>query len=430
MTHIGRRRRSTAFASLLAAAALVLTACAGSTGTDSSNGQSSAAGGQASGGASPSSAGAGGTDGSGGGTPASSPGTPAPSTGGTYTVGLVAPLTGNFAQIGQDMQRGAELAIAEINAGGGLLGNKVELVTVDSQGEAGTGVSGMTRLISQNKVQAVLGPDLSGVVNATNAAQQACGCVWLMSGISPQNFELGNSWMFAGRPTDDVNAKIMADYAAKTLGVKKVALIYESNTYAQPTLPFIKQYNDEAGLQLVTEQAVQPDSTNLDTQVQAAMRAEADAIEFWGLIPNAAVLAKTVQKLGFEGPVFGANALVNKTTIDLAGSAANGLLAATTFSLENSDPDVQDFIKTYQAKYNEEPNDHAPLYFDMMNVLAKAVQDAGSTDPGAVRDALRSIEFSGVNGPIKYDEKGKDVAPSGVIVKVTDGKQTVIENVR
>ncbi|MGX7681678.1 ABC transporter substrate-binding protein [Jatrophihabitans sp. DSM 45814] len=345
----------------------------------------------------------------------------------TYSVGLIGSQTGAQAQIGQDSVNGAQLAADEINASGGLLGAKVSISAQDDAGLPSTGVSAAQKLTENGSRDALLGPDISSIVEAVSPTVTRAQIPWVVSAISPKDFQLGNKWIFGGRPTDSVNAQIMAQYATSTLKVTDTVVIYNTDAYAEPTLPFIKQYDAAAGLKVLSVEGIQDGATTAASQVETAIRSGAQSIEFWGLLPEAALTLKTAKSLGFHGQIFGANALVNQTTLQLAGAAANGATAATTFVSTNSAAQVQAFVKKYQAKYNSTPNDHASIYYDMMNLLAQAVKNANSFDADKVRSALASLQYEGVNGPIQFDSSGVDIAHSGVIAKVDSGQANVVQ---
>jgi branched-chain amino acid transport system substrate-binding protein len=347
--------------------------------------------------------------------------------GSAFNVGLIASMTGSQAQIGQDSQDGAQLAADEINASGGLLGHKISLSAEDDAGLPSTGVSAAQKLTEGGNLNALLGPDISAVLEAVSPTVAQAKIPWIVSGISPKDFEMKNEWEFGGRPTDAINAQIMAQYAASTLKVHSTVIIYNLDAYAEPTLPYIEQYDKAAGVKVVSVQGVQDGATSATSQVEAAIDGNAQSVEFWGLLPEAALTLKTVKSLGFKGPVFGANALTNATTLQLAGSAADGAVAATTFVPSNSAAQIQSFDKKYEAKYHSVPDDHAALYYDMMNLLAAAVKKAGSTDPGKIRTALAGLEYNGVDGPISFNSAGADVAQSGVVAQVQNGQAKVVQ---
>lgn len=381
-------RRSLAFTAAAAVAAAAISACA----HDGSSGTTTAAGGSS-----------------------------------TFSVGLIASMTGSQAQIGQDSQDGAQLAADEINASGGLLGHKVVLTGEDDAGLPSTGVSAAQKLTESGSLNALLGPDISAVLEAVSPTVAQAKIPWIVSGISPKDFEMKNPWEFGGRPTDAVNAQIMAQYAVKKLKVDNTVIIYNLDAYAEPTLPYIEQYDKAAGIKVVSVQGIQDGATSATSQVEAAVNAGAQSVEFWGLLPEAALTLKTVKSLGFKGPVFGANALTNQTTIQLAGSAADGAIAATTFVPTNPAQQIQNFVKKYAAKYHQTPDDHAALYYDMMNMLAAAVKKAGSIDPEKIRSALAGLKYNGVDGPIDFNSAGADIAPSGVISQVVGGQAKVVQ---
>lgn len=343
----------------------------------------------------------------------------------SYVIGLATAVTGDFAQIGKDSQRGAQMAIDEANKAGGFAGHPGKLVVEDTAGKPASGVNAVARLTQSDGSNFLLGPDLSTVTLAALETSKKAKIPQLTSSISPAIMTDPGEWLFRGRPSDATNVKIMVRYGVDQLKLKRIAVLYGLDAYGQGALPVIKSAASEFGANVVLTEGVTPGSKDMTSQILAVKNAKADGILWWGLIPESAVLEKTTKQLGYEGPVFGANALVNVSTLDLAGDAANGVIAATTFSSSDPDPKTQEFLKKYDVIYNGVPNDHAPLYYDMVMAIAKAVKTANSTDAAKVRDAMHQISYDGTTGTMKWEANGEFASLSAVIVKVENGKPVV-----
>lgn len=346
--------------------------------------------------------------------------------GADYVIGLAAPLTGDFAEIGKNSQRGVEMALKEVNAAGGFAGKQGRLEIQDTAGKPASGVNAVARLTEGSKVQFLLGPDLSTVTLAALDTSKKAQVPQLTSSISPAIMDNGGDWLFRARASDATNAQIMVRYGVNDLKLKKIALLYGLDAYGQGALPVIESAAQEFKANIVLKQGVTPGIKDLTAQVTAVKNAGVDGILWWGLIPESAVLEKAVKQLGFTGPLFGANALVNESTVRLAGSAADGVIAATTFVSGDPDSKSADFVKKYKAAYNEVPNDHAPLYYDMVKAAAAAVEKAGSTDPTKVRDAMREITVAAITGTMKWNTKGEYDSRSAVIVQIENGEPKVL----
>lgn len=345
---------------------------------------------------------------------------------GDYVIGLAAAMTGDFAQIGEDTQRGAQLAIDEVNKSGGFAGHPGKLVVEDTAGKPASGVNAVARLTQSSGINFLLGPDLSTVTLAALDTSKAAKIPQMTSSISPDIMKDAGQWLFRARPSDATNVKIMVRYGVDKLKLKRIAVLYSLDAYGQGALPVIQSAAKEFNANVVVTKGVTPGSKDMTSQIAAAKGAQADGILWWGLIPESAVLEKAVKQFGFDGPVFGANALVNTSTLGLAGDAANGVIAATTFANSDPDPKAQAFLKKFQAVYGAVPNDHAPLYYDMVKAVADATNSAKSTDPAKVRDALRKLSHEGTTGTMKWDANGEYDSLSAVLVKVENGKPVVI----
>lgn len=342
-------------------------------------------------------------------------------------IGLATPLTGDYAEIGRDSRRGAEMALDEVNKGGGFAGHKGKLVVQDTVGQPAAAVNAVAKLTQDSGAQFLLGPDLSTETLAAMDTSKRAKIPQLTSSISPEVTDKGSEWLFRARASDAANAEIMVRYGVQKLKLKHIAVLYSLDAYGQGGLPAIQSSSAKYDAHVVLTRGVTPGTKDVTSQITAAKNADADGILWWGLVPETAVVEKAVKQLGFTGPLFGANALVNISTVKLVGNDADGVIAATTFVASDPDPKAQDFVKKYTAKYHDVPNDHAPLYYDMVMATARAVAQAGSTDPAKVRDAMRTVSYEGITGSMKWDAKGDYASRSAVIVEVKNGEPTVTD---
>jgi len=345
---------------------------------------------------------------------------------GDFVIGLATATSGDFAQIGKDSQRGAQMAIDEINKSGGFAGHTGKLVVEDTAGKPATGVNAVASLLQRSNAQLLLGPDLSTVTLAAFSVSKGSQVPQISSSISPALTGEGAGNFFRARPSDATNVEIMVKYAVEKLKLKRVAVLYGLDAYGQGSLPAIKSATQKYHLSVTATEGVSPGVKDVTAQVTAAKNANADGILWWGLIPESAVLEKSVNELGFNGVLFGANALVNESTIKLAGPASNGVIAATTFVATNPAANAQEFVKKYQAKYGEQPNDHAPLYYDMVMAANAAVEKAGSTDSSKLTTALHQVEYKGITGDFKWNSQGEFDTLSALIVKIENQQPNVI----
>jgi branched-chain amino acid transport system substrate-binding protein len=343
-----------------------------------------------------------------------------------YLIGLATPLTGDLAEIGKNSKRGAEMAIADINAAGGFAGRRGELVVQDDAGKPATGVNAVARLTQESGVRFLLGPDLSTVTLAALETSRKAEIPQLTSSISPAVTAGSGGWLFRARPSDATNVEIMIQYGVEKLKLKRIAVLYGLDAYGQGALPVIQRTAKESSANVVMTQGVTPGAKDMTAQITAVKAAKADGILWWGVVPESAVLQKAIKQLGYGGALFGANALVNASTINLSGEAADGSIAATTFVGSDPDPQSQEFVRKYKKAYGEEPNDHAPLYYDMVKAVAEAARKAGSTEPAKVRDAMRQVTYDAITGTMKWDAKGEYTSRSAVIVRIADGAPLVV----
>lgn len=355
-----------------------------------------------------------------------------PTAGGKIVIGEFASLTGKEAAFGQSSHKGTELAVEELNKAGGVLGKQIEHLVEDNRSQAGESATIVKKFISRDKVVAVLGEVASGrSLEAAPICQQAGVPMVSPSSTNPKVTEVGD-FVFRVCFTDPFQGKLMADFAAKTLKVKKVAILSDvASAYSVGLAEFFRQGFGATGGQIVVEQKFSGGDKDFKAQLTAIKAAGAEAIFVPGYYNEAGLIVAQARQLGINVPLFGGDGWEAPELIQIAGGQAlENTFYSTHYSPESTDPKVQAFVKAFQAKFNGEvPDAMAALGYDSAMVLADAIKRAGSTEGAKVRDALAATkDFPCVTGKTTLDAK-RDASKSAVIITVKEGKFKYLQTV-
>ncbi len=344
----------------------------------------------------------------------------------TIKIGEYASLTGKEAGFGQTSHQGVILAIEEINAAGGVLGKKLELAYEDNQTKAGESATAAKKLISRDKVVALIGEVSSGrSLEAAPVAQQNKIPMIAPAATNPKVTQTGN-YIFRVCFIDPFQGTVMAKFAKEDLKAKKVAILSSvSNAYSLGLAKFFKETFVPAGGEVAIEKNFSEGDKDFRAQLTAVKAAGVDAVFVPGYYTESALIVRQARDLGLTMPFFGGDGWEDEQLLKIGGEALNGCYYSTHFSAENTDPVVASFAAKYKARWNNEaPGAFSALGYDAVYVLVDAIKRAGTTDGAKLRDALAATRnFPGVSGTTTID-KDRNVSKSATIIALKGGKAT------
>lgn len=344
-------------------------------------------------------------------------------------------LSGGVATYGQSVLNSVNLAFEDQNKKGGVLGKQLKFVTADNKSEAGESTSAITKLITQDKVVAVLG----AVTSSNTKAAVPVSADNKIPLITPTatNSEVTinkdgslNKWVFRSCFLDPFQGKVAANFVLNTLKVNKAALfIDQKDDYSKGLASEFKKVLEGAGGSITeTVQYVggDKDFKSTLTRIKAS---NPEVVFVPGYYNEVGLIVKQARELGIKVPFVGGDGWDSAKLPELAG-AAN--LNDTYFvnHMWADDPATKPFVDAYKAKYNAEPDALAALGYDAAKMLIAAIEKAGSTDPEKLRTALENTkDFNGVTGVITVDPATHNPVKSAVIIKMVDGKKTLLTHV-
>jgi branched-chain amino acid transport system substrate-binding protein len=323
------------------------------------------------------------------------------------------------------------LAIEEINAAGGLLGKKINLIYEDNRSMPGESATIVKKLITRDKVVAVLGEVASGrSLEAGPICQDNKIPMISPSSTNPKVTETGD-YIFRVCFTDPFQGKLLAEFAKRSLKAQKVAVLSD---VAAPYSVGLAQYFREpflaGGGQIVADLKYTGGDKDFKAQLTAIKAANPEAIFVPGYYTEAGLIVSQARQLGITVPLFGGDGWEAPELIQIAGNALEGTYYSTHFSAENDTPQIQAFVKNYRAKYNgESPDAMAALGYDSAMVLADAIKRAGTTESAALREAIAATkDYEGLTGKTTLNAQ-RDAKKPAVIITVKDGKFKYVETI-
>ena len=345
-------------------------------------------------------------------------------------IGEVDPLTGGVSQFGIGCHQGFVLAFEEINAEGGILGQKIELVTEDDQSKPGQSATAVRKLITQDKVVALVGDATSSAtLEAAPIAQADKIPMITPTATNPRITEVGD-FIFRVCFLDEFQGRVLARFAREKLKAQKIFTLTDvKQDYSIDLLKFFKEEFTKLGGTIVGEQSYSTGDTDFRAQLTPIRVAKPDAVFVPGYYQEVALIVKQARQIGLTMPFIGCDGWANQTLLAIGGKAVDGCFFTNHFSPDDQSPIVKSFVTKYQEKYGVLPDTFSALGYDAARLLADAIKRAGSSDPQAIRDALaKTAGFQGVTGEISLDAN-RNASKPGLIVTVKQGKFEIAEKI-
>ena len=348
----------------------------------------------------------------------------AKASGDSITIGTVTTNSGTAAAYGEAEVKGFELAVSEINAKGGINGKKVKLESMDDKGDATEASNAFNKLAGDNNVLAVAGPTISATTAAVAPLADQSKLVTIAPAATSDSIETGN-YLFRTCFKDSYQGEIAAKFAAETLKVKKVAVLYGTgDPYSSGVGEAFAKAAEKLGLEVVDkESSSSADDTEYSAQLQKIQASGAELLyaPYYYSVAGPYIIPQA-RSVGFEGYVMGPDGYDGlKLTGDK--SQYNKTYYTTHYSADdNTNTKVQDFIKSYKSKNNAEPNTFAALGYDTIYMIKQAIEKAGKNATREdVRNAVASMTFDGVTGKFTMDKSGSPTK-SVIVLEMKDGK--------
>jgi branched-chain amino acid transport system substrate-binding protein len=333
-------------------------------------------------------------------------------------IGFSAPLTGPQAASGNDNLGGMEMAIERLNAKGMVIGNKkitFKAVVEDDQGDPRSGMGAVQKLIDM-PVDAMIGPYNSGVVIPTSRLLNDAGIVTMTVASNPKITEQGYGNLFRVAPSDSQLGGKMAQYAAKELNVKRVAVVDDRTAYGQGLAMEFAKVAKASGMQVVSMEYTNDKATDFNAILTSIKGKRADAIFYGGYAPQGGPMRRQMRQLGMDIKLLGGESICSAEMGRLGGSNVDGnVYCARSGGMLTKNADAKTFAADYQKLYKRSPEVFAASYYDAMMLMATAMKGADVTSGPKLRAELEKIKYKGVAGSYAFD-KQHDLLESPVTI--------------
>jgi branched-chain amino acid transport system substrate-binding protein len=345
-------------------------------------------------------------------------------------LGEVGSLTGSEAAFGISTRNGIALALEEANAAGGVKGKKLAVRVYDDQSKPEEAASAVTRLITQDKVIAILGEVASSSSLAmAPKAQEAKIPMVSPSSTNPKVTAVGD-YIFRVCFIDPFQGFVMAKFSRDDLKFAKVAILTDKKSaYSEGLTEVFQRKFTEMGGKIVGVEAYSKGDTDFRAQLTNLKKLKPQGMYVPGYYQDVAIIAEQAKELGFKVTMMGGDGWDSEKLFELGGEAVEGSYVSNHYSSDDPTPRVQEFIKKYRAQYGSVPDSLAALGYDAARVVIDALHRVPEISGPALREALAATkEFPGVAGGITLDEHRNPVKPA-VVLKVQGGKFTYVSTV-
>ena len=345
----------------------------------------------------------------------------------------VVELSGSGATAGTNYDNGVKLAVKEINAAGGILKRQIEYTSWDTQTQPGVAKSLASKAIDQG-APIIMGPVYSGSILVSMAETRKAEIPNMIGGEAASITQQGNPFVFRASFTQAAAMPKVVHYISTYVKAKTVALIYVNNDFGKGGRDMVMKEFQAAGIKVVADISTESGQVDFSSAVIKAKQSNADALFAYTNEEESARLLKELRKQGYDKPIIGETTLANDKVIELAGEAANGVVAHVGLTPDAPNPTVQAFAKRYLAEYKIKADHNAMKGYTSMHA-AKAIFDKiGKIDSKAFANAMHGASISAKDYPgvlfdVKYDDKG-DLDRESFIIKVVNGKAQVVETLK
>ncbi|SNR65548.1 branched-chain amino acid ABC transporter substrate-binding protein [Blastococcus mobilis] len=338
-------------------------------------------------------------------------------------LGMITPLSGSSAAIGPYMQNGAQLAIDEINADGGIDGRELELVVEDGACDPRTATAAANKLVTDG-IDISIGGYCSGATLPTLPIFEKAGVPMIIPAAnSTELVEQGLSNVFLINGTGTQQADAAVEYMTGQ-NATRVALVDDNTSYSTDIAERTAELLEEgSGPEVVLHESVTAGESDYSANVNAVVQSDPDFVYWTGYYQEGGLLVRQLRQAGYTGPIMVADGSVDQQLVEIAGPEnAEGVFATMT-QTPDTIPGAEDWIADYREKFDAEPGPYSTQSYDAVRVAAEAVREAGSTDTEDVIAALEGIDgLELFSGPLKFTEEHTLSSGGFLILSVQDGK--------
>ena len=341
-------------------------------------------------------------------------------------IGVYGPMSGDSAMVGQTLLEGVQLAAKQINEAGGIDGRPIELIVEDDEQSPKVAVSAVNKLVYNDKVVGVIGTVNSSCTLASMEVTweaEVPHITPISSGASITN--VGNPWIARIQASDLLQAGAITRYAVEDLGLKKIAIIYQSDDYGAGAMEVIVEVlKDEYGLDPVANESFEANALDMTPQLLKVQQSGAEGLIIWTMYQQGALIARQARDMGLNIPLMGGGGLTNKKLCELGGDAVNGLVNTQTFFADKTKaaPAAAAFIEAFEKEYGRLPDSNNAMAYDSMMIMAEGLKYASpELNNKKIMEGILSVKdkplATGTITMLPNGDANRDI----LLVRVTEG---------
>lgn len=341
-------------------------------------------------------------------------------------IGVSGPLTGQNAQYGAQWKKGFDLALDQINGQGGIKGRPLAYTFEDSQSDPKQWVAIAQKFVADSRIVLELGDFSSPASMAASPIYQRAGLVQFGFTNSHPDFTKGGDYMWSNSISQSDAQPILASYAIDDLGLKRLAVLHLNTDWGRTSADLFVQAATAKGAEVVAREGYLAEEKDFRSTLTRVRDAKPDGLILISYYADGALIAQQVRALGLTTPIVASGSVYSPKFLELGGDAVDGVYTNSNFFPDDPRPEVQKFVKSYQAKYNEIPDSFAAGAYDTM-VLAGQVLTQYGTERTAIRDGLAQIQDvpSVIFGKVSFGPDRRVANPENIKLVVKDGQFAV-----
>jgi branched-chain amino acid transport system substrate-binding protein len=344
-------------------------------------------------------------------------------------IGSVMDLTGPVATLGQYAKRGADVAVAQVNAAGGINGRPIELVSMNSESKPDLAASLGVRLASRSDIPVIIGGNFGSTAYALSALAERQKVPYVTpTGVVLDEQRDWKHCFFTLVDFEDI-AKVMLGYA-RDKGYKRIGLMRLEREYGELGSKFLHQHAADFGIEIVAEERGADADRDFTVQLSKIRDANPDFIVLWFANPGGSLVLRNARQLGIETPMIAPVSMDSIATVTTAGEAAEGLILAAQIAGGEALDRQKAFIDGYAAAHPDtpEPNSFEAVGYDVVMIVVEALRKIEEPyTREALREALSTLEYDGAGTVVRYGERKNDPTPETIVLTRIENGKFVLE---
>jgi len=346
-------------------------------------------------------------------------------------LGLVAPLTGDVKTFGESTKNGFTVAVDEANAKGGINGKQIKVFIADDKNDPTEAANAGSKLINQDGVRLIIGSVSSKCSIPLSELCETMGAAMITPTSTNPKVTIRDdgtrkAMVFRACFIDPFQGAVAAKFALDNLKAKTSAILYDvGNDYVKGLAEFYRDDFVKGGGTVVAYESYAKDDADFSAILTKVKRENPDILYVPDYYNKVGLIAKQARQLGLKSVLMGGDGWDSPDMTKIAGEAIEGGYFTNHYSPDDPRPEVQEWVKKYEARFGSKPDALATLAYDATSLMIAAATQAGSDDPAKVRDALQSVQMKAISGSVTFDSSGNPIKSAAIMRYTRTGQEYV-----